>query len=250
MLKVAIFLALFLVGTIITPPLGSAQCSSRIALTDSTYIHCGGVNYTDCVVNLHVDSIGLWVNDTLIVPFISYVDRLSIELKQRYRDSVIYRQALANGLEDHDALTVVTVAEGQLYFELEHAVFGIDSKIEFDSRAHSIVADSLALAFELEINWHQGGPTKGYVRFRTSIEEEWSGIGSIGRPPRAEFQSSRIWDQELPRLMKRYCKQLLQAERMINMERSGRFDAVRVGRVSGHATAFTREQLLDMLKSY
>jgi len=244
-----IFIILLIAGAALfaLPAPSVSQCSNRVALTDSTYIRCGGKTYSDCEVELEVNQSGFWLNKELIVPFVQLVDKLSDTEKNFYRSTNVYRRAAEFGATDRQGLVAAYKAELSAIDQLRELTAGVHSEDELQSRMPDVLADSLVYDFIADVIWAEDIGNVGYRSTNGGIFVvlgDLCGVSSGGGP------NFRDWDEYLPYLIETYCKQVESAKRLETVQTFGSFVAVFLGEMSGHMSYRSKAELLEELEKY
>ena len=222
-----------------------AQCSSRIVIPDSVYIGFNGEAFTNCTIELRVDSLGYWLNETLMVPFVPFVDSLSEENKENYRTTSFYRQAKITEKSDREGLIAATRAEAEYLTRLEDWGKQVQSKKDYEKYRDKIMSDPFIQQFVADLAWSEkvnGLQCKG--RFYGI----WFSVGAFCWEPTKPIPSSRKWEEYLPYLMETYCKQIENAKQVEQGTSPGIFIVQRLGRSAGHGSFKHRSDALEMVK--
>ena len=230
---------------ILFPGSSAPQCSSRVTLTDSTYIYCEGRIYGDCEVELEVNNSGLWLNDELMDPFVQFVDHMHDSEKKFYRTTNVYRRAASFGADDRQGLIAASKAELSAIDRLRELTAGVHSRDELQNRMPEVLADSLVSDFVADVIWSEDLEIVGY---RAVDCDSFVFLGELCGVSPGSVPNSRDWEEYLPYLLETFCKQLESAKRLETIRTYGCCVAVMMGNVSGATGARSKAELFEKLK--
>ncbi|MBU2503132.1 hypothetical protein KJ682_17515 [bacterium] len=220
------------------------QCSNRIALSDSAYFKCGTTVYSNCTIDVRVDSEGIWINEILVEHIPTFEEAYAGKAGEKYRATKIYRKAIESGLDDSSAIERVINAESRLVRMCSDQLKDILLREESEVIAKEIHQDSLCLLFDCHLEWVD---ELGRASLKTNLSEGTAVLnavcGGVGPPTQnnqtSDLHSMRVNDS---------CRWLERAKGFLESGKGGPFIAV-ILHLGGYASGNgkTRDQVAEFL---